>query len=405
MRTGVVTVFLFVTATNVSFARTSSSAADGPWSGQMQCVLSVRAPNYQDDQTHTWRIVPGPPVRNGVFRQWPAMWSVQGSGTRILSTGASETWETTVPDTRAPIAFAVNVNTGRIGVLSQHGGLTFNGAITGSTIAGASQTPISSPLQEWPFPAIDDSPTATSISGTRTRSVSFGVAWRQPRGVPTAETCTWQFVKTAATDAALSSSSAVTGTNTSETTLRSAGSVSGIQTTQTSSTSTAREEFAGTRAAAVASLASTTAIPGMTATLTGPSTLTAGSQGKFDVTFVMVPDGSGVIHGVTLTFDSNEGETAAVSMVPATSNSPVPVSATFTFQSPGTFMVSARGNAARTVTYVENVPRYESQSVYDESCKCNQLKLVQVGSDAVTKTRTEYQSSAVHRPLTVTAPQ
>jgi hypothetical protein len=225
----------------------------------MQCVLSVRAPNYQDDQTHTWRIVPGPPVLNGIFRQWPAVWSVQGAGGRVVSVGTavprapspranellgapSETWKTTVPETRAPIAVAVNATTGRIGFLSQHGLINVNGAITGTTSAGGSQTPIIASLQEWPFPVIDDVGTATTISGTRTRSVPYGVGWRQPPGVPTTETCTWQFAKTAATDAALSSSNAATGTTTQQTTLRPAGSGGAIQTTQPTSTDTLRRD-------------------------------------------------------------------------------------------------------------------------------------------------------------------
>ena len=106
-------------------------AADGPWSGQMQCALSVRGPNYQDDQTHTWRITPGPPVFNGVFTQWPA----------VL--------------------------------------LNINGAISGATINGATRAPIVSALQEWPFPIIDELATATTISGTRTRVAPNGSGWRQ----------------------------------------------------------------------------------------------------------------------------------------------------------------------------------------------------------------------------------
>src|SRR6187401_1646993 len=106
----------------------------------MQCVLSVRGPDYQDDQTHTWRIVPGPPVANGMFRQWPAVWSVQGSGNRLLATGDSETWTTDVPPTNAPIAFAVNAVTGQIRIGSQHGLLSINGGIRGTTrSAGATR--------------------------------------------------------------------------------------------------------------------------------------------------------------------------------------------------------------------------------------------------------------------------
>jgi len=125
----------------------------------MQCVLSVRGPNYQDDQTHTWRIIPGSPVLNGVFRQWPAVWSVQGSGNRTLDTGVSETWKSAVPPTNAPLAFSVNTVTGQMRIGSQHGLLNINGAITGST--GGRALPIIGALQEWPFPIVDDVATGT----------------------------------------------------------------------------------------------------------------------------------------------------------------------------------------------------------------------------------------------------
>jgi len=237
-----------------------STAADGPWSGQMQCVLSVRGPNYQDDQTHTWRIVPGPAMPNGMFRQWPAVWSVQGSGSRALDTGVSESWKIAVPPTNAPLAFSVNTVTGQIRIGSQHGLLNINGAITGSTSGGRAQ-PIMGALQEWPFPIVDEAATATTISGTRTRTAPNANGWRQPPGVPTTETCTWRFEQVAATNSPESLSSAATGTTTtaSATTLRSAGAPAGtIQSTTTETTSqTTLRERATPSSGAIAALTST----------------------------------------------------------------------------------------------------------------------------------------------------
>jgi len=230
-------------------------------------VLSVRAPNYQDDQRHTWRIIPGPPFLNGAFRQWPAVWSVQGGGSRALGTGLSETWKVAVPETNAPLAFSVNTITGQIRIGSQHGLLTVAGAISGTTNnPGARPVPLVAGFQEWPFPITDDVATATTISGTRTRSVPIPNGWRQPAGVPTTETCTWQFDKTGGTNTPQFQSSGATGTTTqSGTTLRSAGgTVSGIQTTEnstTTTTTTRREEFGPARAGALAALALTITYP------------------------------------------------------------------------------------------------------------------------------------------------
>ena len=257
-RLAVVVALCSLVALERSAAQTPS-AADGPWSGQMQCVLSVRGPNYQDDQTHTWRIIPGSPVLNGVFRQWPAVWSVQGSGNRTLDTGVSETWKSAVPPTNAPLAFSVNTVTGQMRIGSQHGLLNINGAITGST--GGRALPIIGALQEWPFPIVDDVATATTISGTRTRNAPNASGWRQPPGVPTTEACTWRFDKTPATNAPESQSSAATGTTTttSATPLRAAGAPAGtIQSTTPEPTSNTTLRERGTPSSgAIAALTST----------------------------------------------------------------------------------------------------------------------------------------------------
>lgn len=237
-------------------AAQAPTAADGPWSGQMQCVLSVKGPDYQDEQTHTWRIVPGAPFLNGAFRQWPAVWSVQGSGSRGLAT-ASETWKTAVPPTNAPLAFSVNAVTGQLRIGSQHGLLSINGAVIGTIKNAGGTQPITGGLQEWPFPIVDDVATATTISGTRTRTAANASGWRQPPGVPTTERCTWRFDKTAATNAPESQISAATGVTTtgSEPTLRPVGAGT-IQstTTETTSNTTLRRETAFPSAGAVSAL-------------------------------------------------------------------------------------------------------------------------------------------------------
>ena len=86
--------------------------ADGPWSGWAQCVLKTTAANYEETQTHTWRITGGPPRVTGSTRHWPAVWNVQGSGQRLISSGnpgaaaitantggPSESWTIAVPET------------------------------------------------------------------------------------------------------------------------------------------------------------------------------------------------------------------------------------------------------------------------------------------------------------------
>ena len=197
-------------AVTASAQSPTPSPADGPWSGQVQCVLSARGPDYQDDQTHTWRLTGEKPLLVGLFRRWPAMWSVVGSGSR-----PSETWKTTVPETSAPIA-VWEPAAGRIRFGSQHGLLSVNGGITGTASTRAA---INAPFQEMEFPVVEDAATLTTISGTRTRMVP-GHAWRQPLDVLTTETCTWNYVKGGSPATQISSA---TGTTISAPTLRAAG--------------------------------------------------------------------------------------------------------------------------------------------------------------------------------------
>jgi hypothetical protein len=209
MRHAILVVGLVTTIPVVCLAQTPS-AADGPWFGQVQCVLSARGADYQDDQTHTWRLTGEKPLLVGMFRRWPAMWSVQGSGS-----GSAGTWKTTVPETIAPIA-VWEPAVGRIRFGSQHGLLTINGGITGTT--GTRQA-INAPFTEWEFPVVEDDSKLTTISGMRTQMVP-GHAWRQPLDVLTTETCTWNYTKDASRATQISSS---TGTTISAPTLRAAG--------------------------------------------------------------------------------------------------------------------------------------------------------------------------------------
>ncbi len=177
-----------------------ATLANGPWSGQAQCVLTATAPGYQDEQTHTWRITGGPPKPNGIFRQWPAVWSVKGKGTR-----GGETWTIDVPETPAPIAIWELAGGSRIRIGSQHGLIVSNQGLNVSGSASA-RGPFKATLEEWTFPVREDVATNATISGTSTRRVPQGRGWRQPVGVETTEICTWNFTRGATTTPDLSSS-------------------------------------------------------------------------------------------------------------------------------------------------------------------------------------------------------
>ena len=178
-----------------------SSPADRPWSGQAQCVVSTTGTNYQDEQTHTWRLTGAPPVIVGSTRQWPAVWTVQGKGRRAFASTtarsapatAVDSWTNDSPDVDAPISIwevpgLRGANRLRIG--SQHGQKTVGGGVRVTTSAG--QT-VGATLWEWQFPMIEDAATTATLSGTSTRTFPVGPGWQRPFGAVTTETCNWHF--------------------------------------------------------------------------------------------------------------------------------------------------------------------------------------------------------------------
>lgn len=178
------------------------SPADGPWSGQAECTVTTRGTDYQEEQIHTWRITSSTPQVAGSIRRFPAVWSVQGRGTRSarVATGSTRTteerWTISVPETSAPISvWEVPGYRGnnRIRIGSQHGLLVANNAIRPSTGSAAYS------IQEWLFPAAEDAMAVTTLTGTSTITVPVGPGWRRPDKVPSTATCTWNFTRTDAT--------------------------------------------------------------------------------------------------------------------------------------------------------------------------------------------------------------
>ena len=171
-------------------ASATLSVLDGPWKGEAACVVSTKGKNYQEDVTHTWRLTGSPPEKLSGSRQWPAYWTVQGSGS-----GPNGRWTINVPGTSAPVAFievAGFRGANRLRITSTHGMLVAKGITTRDNTGRE----ITNTIQEWPFPRIDEVPIATTpISDTRTRTLPYALAWQRPSDAVTTETCTWRFTR------------------------------------------------------------------------------------------------------------------------------------------------------------------------------------------------------------------
>jgi hypothetical protein len=189
------------------------SNADGPWSGRAQCVLSVRGPNYQDEQTHTWTITGDSPGYSGAFRVWPATWTVTGSGSRTTTSGgvvvSGENWTTTVSNPNAALSiWELPGGSGRIRIGSQHTPLVAINAIKGQTVKAitapggsypvlaAQGTQFNGNVGEVQFPAVEGDGWSEGLSDSVGPRLVPGSGWQQPNMLLSTETCTWSFSRT-----------------------------------------------------------------------------------------------------------------------------------------------------------------------------------------------------------------
>ena len=171
-------------------AALAQTAADG-WSGQIQCVIDVRAAafGYEDEQTHTWTLT-GAAIPRNDFRDYPAAWTVTGTGSRA----PADKWTRNGSAANGSLTLFVPVGTNSIRVALGPRLLKAAGGIRGT----AALVPFTGDVEEWRFQYFDnpgDATTRTSFSGSRTQTRKDIVGWRQPAGAIVTETCSWNFEK------------------------------------------------------------------------------------------------------------------------------------------------------------------------------------------------------------------
>ena len=181
------------------------SPAEEPWSGQAQCVVVGKWADYLDEQTHTWRLTgesptPAPRGSAQMYFTWPAMWSVQGRGSKTfpsrepIATGREQTERWTIASAMNISLRITDLGNGRlrIGAEGQRGAPL--GSLRVTEVSGRTRD---ASVQPWPFPAIEDEAAKGTISGSSTRTYpeGFGVGWGQPPKAITTATCTWTFAR------------------------------------------------------------------------------------------------------------------------------------------------------------------------------------------------------------------
>jgi len=167
----------------------AQSAADGPWAGWAQCVLTgqltSQGQSYFHQQTHTWVLTgstPGP-ASTSAIKQYAATWQVTGQGTRDRGQGRSEQWTTVGQPTPDTLTIRMTAEgTVRIGSAAQ---LRSTGTTTGATIPY---------VDEWTFPVIEGAATPSSITGSAPQGLSANFPGAPP-GTTSTVTCSWNFVR------------------------------------------------------------------------------------------------------------------------------------------------------------------------------------------------------------------
>jgi hypothetical protein len=363
---------------------------------------------------------------------------VSAAGARAALT---DTWTTAVPETSGPLAIWETPGAPgdtRLRIGSQHGLLVAPGAMTLRASSGQILTPA---IQEWVFPTVEDVVASTTISGTRTRVVPGGPAYRKPADVITTETCTWHFTRgnTSSRASTVSSSQASTATTVDQArpsiTVAGTGTIGTIATpapptaapgpppatldtgrrrdlpmTADAQQALADAATAAANAAAETTCGATSASATPCATISGPGRLTRGSTGDFLVALRNTPGATTVtvnhfntdrtVSAIVTTrtdvtadfrFDSGEGESHN-RVLTSVHSAPVlfaPVPATFTFQSAGTFAVVAN------VIITARMSIQTDRPVYDPNTK-QQIRL-----DTVINEQTQVWNTSVRKALTV----
>jgi len=347
--------------------------AVGPpvWNGSVRCDIDINGPGYANHETHTWTLSGAVPSDGGVL-DYPGTWDVTGEGSRqptgTLRAGA---WKTQGSAPGVRMAIFVRQSDQKLLVFLRHGQLSApNGA--GGTVS------------EWrPFPAIEDAPTSTHITGSSATPINTRLDASQPLGSIGQAACSWDLVQGAAV-----ATGASTAPIAKPIVLKPAGNPGPITPAPGNSTGTAPtrqraplppsvqkalEEAAA--AAAATSCKQSGTPPDPCVTITGPAQVTAGASDTLTLQFANIatatstttyPNGTSSTTvpstqlDFTFTIDGGNQQNVTRSIAAGTSSGPITMTWTSTFANAGAHTVKATGFVRQTISITTNVPRFDS---------------------------------------------
>ena len=184
-RPGLSVLLLSLSAVTAAFAQTPLPAVQ-TWAGWAQCQIAIEGPGYSHAETHRWEIT-GAGTRQSNVEVYPATWTVTGAGSlqRRGRTLVPERWSGNGTLTNVEIGFTRHLD--RITFQRWSGAGPARGAYTGA------ETRPSMDVQQWAFPAGQDSLTSTRITGSNTSTFNGAVGPLAPADAKGTATCTWDF--------------------------------------------------------------------------------------------------------------------------------------------------------------------------------------------------------------------
>jgi hypothetical protein len=174
------------------------------WSGWAQCQITIRAPGYEHNETHVWKVAGGP-TKNGNMEISPMTWTVTGSGSlRWVSGPTATTANWTVNGMLGTLTVGSTLHLDRITIQrwTNHG--PARGALTGTEVTTTNGVPRSRAVvldvQQWAFPGVEGATTSARMTGSN--SVPFdGLRGplNPPSGAMGTAKCEWDFARSGST--------------------------------------------------------------------------------------------------------------------------------------------------------------------------------------------------------------
>lgn len=182
------------------------SQSSATWSGSAQCQLTLQTNGYTHQEVQAWTITEGQPTQQGAMHVYSATWRASGGGSSQKAQGLqilAMQWNSTVPETSAPIAVFIRASDNRLVIKLWHAQLRSIGGVTGlrqisSGGSSPAQFPLGSDAYEWAFPIIEDIATSSNVNGSGTIVVPGSIMPMQSPSTNGSANCTWQFSKGAA---------------------------------------------------------------------------------------------------------------------------------------------------------------------------------------------------------------